>query len=140
MITVIEYLIHIGTLTGTVNDVRFKDEGGVVSVMSWNFPQPQMTIEQLITIENSSEYRSYLNNRANILSRKAARAFIDNGGKRFALIVLDEINALRQWDMDFKAAVAASTSLANLQSRVAALPNLPQRTIEQLKNAMDLKY
>jgi hypothetical protein len=35
------------------------------------------------------------------------------------LTIEDEVNALRQWLVAFKAAVAASTSLANMQTRVA---------------------
>lgn len=55
------------------------------------------------------------------------------------LITLDEINNLRSWIASFKTEVAASTNLANLQSRVAALPNMPARTITQLKTAIEAK-
>jgi len=55
------------------------------------------------------------------------------------LVVLDELNALRQWVTDFKAAVAAATSLANLQARVAATNNLPQRTANQIRPAVQGK-
>lgn len=51
------------------------------------------------------------------------------------LLTVDEVNALRQWMMAFKAAVAASTSLANMQTRVAALADLPDRTPIQALNA-----
>ncbi len=50
-------------------------------------------------------------------------------------LVVDEINTLRQWIVAFKAATAAATSLANLQTRVAALPDLPDRTLAQAKSA-----
>lgn len=56
-----------------------------------------------------------------------------------ALTALDEINALRDWITQFKAATAAATSLANLQTRVAALANVPQRTAAQLKSALSAK-
>jgi len=52
-----------------------------------------------------------------------------------AAIMVDEINSLRGWITDFKAAVAAASSLSDLKTRVAALPNLPDRTLVQAKNA-----
>lgn len=55
------------------------------------------------------------------------------------LTVLDEVNLLRAWVTAFKAAVAASTNLANLQTRVAALDNLPQRTASQVRTAIGNK-
>ena len=54
----------------------------------------------------------------------------------FADIIMDEINILRGWTIDFKAEVAAATSLANLQTRVATLPDLSDRTLAQLKTAL----
>lgn len=39
------------------------------------------------------------------------------------------LNTLREWDVSLKAAIAAATSLANLQTRVAALPNLPDLSV-----------
>lgn len=51
-------------------------------------------------------------------------------------LVVDEINLLREWITAFKAAVAASTSLSNLQTRVAALPDVPDRTYAQGKTAI----
>jgi len=60
--------------------------------------------------------------------------------KAVALVMLDEINIIRQWDTSFKAAVAASTSLADLKTRVAALPAMPDRTPAQLKSAVTAKF
>lgn len=59
--------------------------------------------------------------------------------RALALILLREVNNLRTWLRDFKAAVAASTNLANLQSRVAALPNTPDYTQQQLMDAIKTK-
>jgi hypothetical protein len=42
--------------------------------------------------------------------------------------IVVEMNRTRQWDTDFKAAVAASVSLADLKTRVAALSARPQIT------------
>ncbi len=59
--------------------------------------------------------------------------------RAIAALAIDEINTLREWIVSFQAAVAASTSLANLQTRVAALPNLPDRTLAQAKSAFIAK-
>jgi hypothetical protein len=56
--------------------------------------------------------------------------------KAVAQIMLQEINTLRQWIADFKTQTAAATNLANLQSRVASLPNLTQYTEQQLLTAI----
>ncbi len=55
--------------------------------------------------------------------------------RAIAAIMVDEINTLREWIVSFQAAVAAASSLANLQTRVAALPNLPDRTLAQARSA-----
>ena len=52
------------------------------------------------------------------------------------LLAMNEINLLRQWIEAFKAATAAASSLANLQTRVAALSAMPDRTAAQLKTAV----
>lgn len=55
------------------------------------------------------------------------------------LTMFDENNNTRQWIQSFKAAVAASTSLADLKTRVAALPAMPDRTVQQAKTAVSNK-
>lgn len=79
----------------------------------------------------------------NLDERADARALLasvpDAYGKLFratAAVMVDELNALREWITSFKAAVAAATNLANLQARVAALGNLPDRTLAQAKTAL----
>jgi hypothetical protein len=52
-----------------------------------------------------------------------------------AALAVDEINTLRQWIVAFKVEVAAAATLADLKTRVAALPNLPDRTLAQAKAA-----
>ncbi len=59
--------------------------------------------------------------------------------RAIAALALDEINTLREWIVAFKAAVAAATTLPNLQTRVAALPDLPDRTLPQAKAAFIAK-
>ncbi len=52
-----------------------------------------------------------------------------------ASLLIDELNASRGWIMAFKAELAVATTLAGLKTRVAALPNLPDRTFVQAKTA-----
>ncbi len=74
--------------------------------------------------------------------REAALAVLDELGKvgrlirALALVTMDENNRNRLWLQDFKDHVAAATSLADLKSRVASLPNMPQRTALQLLQAI----
>lgn len=71
-----------------------------------------------------------------------AKADYDDAGeygrllRAVALVARDEINVLRQWIMAFKAEVAAATSLANFQARIATLPNTPDRTVDQMRTAI----
>ena len=67
--------------------------------------------------------------------------FADNPLYQRALadILKEEINLLRKWTRDFKTEVAAATNLANLQTRVATLPTLNDRTLTQLKTAIDAR-
>lgn len=51
-------------------------------------------------------------------------------------IIKDEFNIVRKWTRDFKTEVAAATNLANLQTRVATLPTLNDRTLYQIKTAI----
>lgn len=53
-----------------------------------------------------------------------------------ALVVLEAINELRGFDRDLKAVFAANSTLANIRSGVAALPNMPDRTRRQLLDAV----
>lgn len=60
-------------------------------------------------------------------------------GRGAALVTMDELNILRQRDVDRSADVAASTSLADLKSRWAARSALPQRAGSQIKTAIQNK-
>jgi len=53
------------------------------------------------------------------------------------MIIMSEVNVLRSWISDFKSEVATATSLADLQSRIASLPDTPDRTVQQLVDAID---
>ena len=56
-----------------------------------------------------------------------------------ALLVLEELNRHSQEWTGFKGAVAAAASLNDLKTRVAALPNMPDRTRRQLLDAVRAK-
>lgn len=82
----------------------------------------------------------------NLQARTSADALIDLDkssllkiARAEAAVSVDEINLIREWIVSFKAATAAATSLANLQSRVAALPDMPDRTLAQFKTAIKNK-
>jgi hypothetical protein len=49
---------------------------------------------------------------------------------------VQEINALRQWLMSFKTETAASSNLADFKTRIAALPNMPDRTLAQVRTSI----
>jgi hypothetical protein len=53
-----------------------------------------------------------------------------------ALVVLDAVNELRQWDAGLKAAFQNNTTVANIRTAVLALPNMPDRTRGQLVSAV----
>lgn len=59
--------------------------------------------------------------------------------KAIAFAVLDGVNNLRAWLVDFKAATAAATSLATLKTNVAAFPNLPEVTRQQMLDGIKSK-
>ncbi len=113
----------------------------------WNAAKlgTQPTQAQLETADTSVAYQTYLTPAASQQrSRDAGAAAItaqitERSIRAAAGVLVDEINALRQWDMSLKAAVAAAVSLANLQSLVAALPSLPDRTLAQAKTAIQNK-
>lgn len=51
-----------------------------------------------------------------------------------ANLVVDEFNLIREWLTSFKSATAAATTLADFKTRVAALPDMPDRTKSQVVN------
>ncbi len=82
---------------------------------------------------------------SNSVARTVASAVIDDVAylgkvmRAEAAVLVDEINALRDWITAFKAAVAAATTFANLQTRVAALAAMPDRTLTQARTAIQAK-
>lgn len=71
---------------------------------------------------------------------KALQDALDEQARAIRAVVketVDELNILREWLMAFRSQVGLSTNLANFQTRVAALPDLPDRTYTQAKNAIN---
>lgn len=56
-----------------------------------------------------------------------------------ALITKEEFNIIRSWIRDLKTEIAAATNLANLQTRIAELPSLPDRTSADILTAVQNK-
>ena len=56
--------------------------------------------------------------------------------KKMIEVLIKENNKWREWLAQFKADVAASESLADLKTRVAALPATPNRDFDQFLEAM----
>lgn len=59
--------------------------------------------------------------------------------RAIVLSAMDEINLLRAWITNFKAAVAGAATLPTLKAAVGELPNVPQRTAAQAKSAIEAK-
>lgn len=57
--------------------------------------------------------------------------------RAYADILKDEINILRQWLADLKLQVALASNFADLKTRVASLPTTPDRTLTQLRTAIN---
>jgi hypothetical protein len=56
--------------------------------------------------------------------------------RAIASVLIDELNAIRQWLVAFKSATAASTNYATLKSGIGGLSNMPDRTLAQAKTAI----
>lgn len=53
-----------------------------------------------------------------------------------ASVLLDQLNALREWTRNLKAAVASATTLANLKTAVAMLATLSDRDMGQARTTV----
>lgn len=143
---VVEYKWLNGELTatsGNPNDYfEVSDNGTGEQITKWTFPEPQPSAASLQAIEPTPAFQTYLTNRTIILARIRSKKSFNLQLELLALglTAMDEINLLRDWLMDFKVEVAAAASLADLKLRIANnLPNLPQRTEQQAKNAYENK-
>lgn len=66
----------------------------------------------------------------------AAMDRVEDYARAFALVVLDEFNRHTTLEADIFAATAAATNLANFQTRMAAVSQVQQRVIGDLKTAL----
>lgn len=64
-------------------------------------------------------------------------AAAERSDRAIVKLTVDELNVLRDWIMQFKAAVAGAATLAALKTAVAALPNTPARTYQQARTAYE---
>lgn len=130
-----------------------------IALNSWGFPERQVpdpnwtpgagqTEDDRPKITLPAEYRVDVTDfdpvaeRA-IANRTTAKTILSAREPASALeraltsILVDEFNTLRSWLRDYKAAVAVASTLADLKTRVAALPNMPDRTLAQLRTAIE---
>lgn len=106
------------------------------STIVWNSTQTipsQQEVTDTILATNVAERSDAV---ANLLNSRTERNKLI---RAILMVILDENNNTRQWLADFKVEVAAATSLADLKTRVAALPNMPNRTATQFRNAVQNK-
>ncbi len=54
----------------------------------------------------------------------------------FDVLIEHQFNAVREWLMDYKTVIANANNLADVKTGVAALPNLPNKTLQDLKDAV----
>lgn len=119
--------------------------GGSVTVVVVDFAADLTAPQQAALANVVAAHVPNPSNAVNRLHAEAKAAFqtaAETSAQRdraLALVVMDEINLLRQWVTSFKAAVAAAATLADLKTRVAQLANLPDRTAVQAKAAVVTK-
>jgi hypothetical protein len=123
------------------------DALGAQSISRWDAVAlgTQPTPQFLADTEASAPYLAWLaehGGNASLTQRRVAKELYDaldaeaRALRAVAALTVDELNDLRAWITSFKAEVAAASSLADLKTRVAALPNLPQRTYAQARTAV----
>lgn len=117
------------------------DSGSGPTITYWNTALgPLPTFEQLDAVTQAQVDAAML-----IKSRLSAETSFDStqaDGKilrAIILLLINELNSIRGWTINLKAQTAAATSLANFQSRVATLPSLSDRTVQQAINAIKNK-
>ena len=94
-------------------------------------PAEKVAVDDAFAVEVETQYRTGQKSNFNGAGGVYLRALVK--------VLLDENNNLRQWITSFKAEVEASSNLADFKTRVAALPNTPDRTLAQAKTAIQNK-
>lgn len=125
----------------------FEAIGGEYAAAAFNYKKVDTLAEvgsRIIdwTVQEISDHEAQQDLNADLSLRASAKEKFDGQTtdgqalRCFADIVMKEVNILRKWTLDYKGEVAAATNLANLQDRVATLPSLADRTLPQLKGAI----
>lgn len=92
------------------------------------------------TLEEDTSHADFLS-----AYRTTAKSHLDAEAAQNALlrgtilVLIDEINLLRQWTTDFKAQTALASNLADFKTRTAGLSNMPARTGTQARTAIKAK-
>lgn len=111
----------VGPDDGATGEIVVEDavlDATVQAVVNAHDPTPPTLRQLAIAAFNDAQAEAALRDRAIALAAKKSD------------------NVLRKWTRDFKAAVAAATSLNDLKTRVAALPTLDDITDADLKAAV----
>lgn len=117
---------NVGALQGI--PIRYwKHLAGSIVEMS-QVEKDALDAEVVITLRDNTRLAG-----KNIIDAQTAIGIIE---RAVADITRDEINNIRQWIMSFKAEVALASTFANLKVRVATLPDMPDRTLAQLRAAI----
>lgn len=110
------------------------------STLLWLSPTTAPTLAEINAGISNCPNQINLNKRTDAINELLSSA---EGRDRFIravmLVLIDENNLTREWIQNFKSAVSASASLADLKTRVAALPDMPDRTVAQAKTAVQNK-
>jgi hypothetical protein len=119
----------------------FKDPNGDLRVLGYS----KILVGAIVrnaTQEEIDTFQGFEDSDENKMDRDRAEFLFDTHPQfrkmmvAFADVLKDEFNILRQWEMDFKAVVAAASNLNDLKISVAAMDDLPDRTLTQLKTAI----
>lgn len=150
MVTLAQILAYLYQSARPIIDYSVADTGSGQFISYWNAAvlgqQPsQATIDATATDPAFLTWLESHGGDATLTYRRVAKGVINLVEaekatlRAVAAVATDEINLLRGWIVSFKTQVAASASLADLKTRVASLPNMPDRTLVQFRNAVGAK-
>lgn len=119
----------------SLTDWVVADDGSGPKIIYWNAGLGSQPTQEQLNAVTDAQVTAWKRAKA----RSIAKVVIDGLGgyesRGLVSLLIDEINVLRQRDRDRSADIAASTSLANLQTRWAARSALNDRTLAQAKTA-----
>jgi len=124
--------INVTELKDVVELIDESDGQGVKFIWKDTVTNPPTKAELLAYDDATVE--AWYNNKAD-----EEIANYDNWADREKIMIkllAKENNSARAWFNSFKVAVSESVSLVDLQVKVASLPDMPERTLEQIKAAL----